>query len=83
MTDMSRRDAVQAMSLAAWTTVFLVTPAEADRATRAIERALSDHQAYEPQFFTSEEWETVRMLVDLIIPADERSGHLIVDVGFE
>ncbi len=74
MTGMNRREAVQAMSLAAWATVFLVTPAEADRAVRAVERALSGHQAYEPQFFTAEEWETVRMLVDLIIPADERSG---------
>lgn len=74
MTDMSRRDAVGAMSLAAWATVFLVTPAEADRAARAVERALDGRQAYEPQFFTAEEWETVRMLVDLIIPADERSG---------
>ena len=74
MTDMTRRDAVQAMSLAAWATVFLVTPAEADRAARAVERALNGHQAFEPQFFTAEEWETVRMLVDLIIPADERSG---------
>lgn len=74
MSDMNRRDAVQAMSLAAWATVFLVTPAEADRAARSVERALNGHQPYEPQFFTAEEWETVRMLVDLIIPADERSG---------
>ena len=27
-----------------------------------------------PKFFTPEEWETVRVLVDLIIPRDERSG---------
>lgn len=74
MTDMNRRDAVQAMSLAAFVAAFRVTPAEADRAARAVERALNGSQAYEPQFFTSEEWETVRMLVDLIIPADDRSG---------
>ena len=29
---------------------------------------------YAPAFFTSHEWETVRILVDLIIPRDERSG---------
>jgi gluconate 2-dehydrogenase gamma chain len=28
----------------------------------------------EPQFFTPAEWQTVRALVDLIIPADEKSG---------
>jgi hypothetical protein len=30
--------------------------------------------AYKPKFFTSHEWQTVRVLVDLIIPKDERSG---------
>lgn len=28
----------------------------------------------EPQFFTPAEWQTVRMVVDLIIPADDKSG---------
>jgi gluconate 2-dehydrogenase gamma chain len=74
MTDMNRREVIQVMSLTAWVAAFRVTPAEADRAARAVEQALSSAQAYQPQFFTAEEWETVRMLVDLIIPADERSG---------
>ncbi len=30
--------------------------------------------SYEPKFFTPHEWETVRTLVDLVIPKDERSG---------
>jgi gluconate 2-dehydrogenase gamma chain len=30
--------------------------------------------AFTPKFFTAHEWETVRVLVDLIIPRDERSG---------
>src|SRR5438477_358031 len=29
---------------------------------------------YEPQQFTAHEWETVRLLVDLILPKDEHSG---------
>jgi hypothetical protein len=29
---------------------------------------------YDPVFFTPHEWQTVRILVDLIIPRDERSG---------
>jgi gluconate 2-dehydrogenase gamma chain len=74
MTGMNRREVIQAMSLTAWVAAFRVTPAEAERAAREVQRALSSSQAYEPQFFTAEEWETVRMLVDLIIPADGRSG---------
>jgi len=31
-------------------------------------------QLYKPRFFTAHEWQTVRILVDLIIPRDERSG---------
>jgi hypothetical protein len=30
--------------------------------------------SYAPAFFTAHEWQTVRILVDLIIPRDERSG---------
>jgi gluconate 2-dehydrogenase gamma chain len=74
MSGMNRRDAVQAMSVAALVAAFRVTPAEAERAARSVERALSSSQEFEPQFFTAEEWETVRLLVDIIIPADVRSG---------
>ena len=28
----------------------------------------------EPQFFTPQEWQTVRVLADLVIPADDKSG---------
>ena len=31
-------------------------------------------KAYQPKFFTAHEWQTVRMLTDLILPKDERSG---------
>ncbi|HEY7514900.1 MAG TPA: gluconate 2-dehydrogenase subunit 3 family protein [Vicinamibacteria bacterium] len=31
-------------------------------------------KAYRPRFFTDHEWETVRLLADLILPRDERSG---------
>ena len=40
----------------------------------ALERARAGGAAYQPKFFTQPEWETVRVLVDLIIPRDERSG---------
>ncbi len=70
MSDLTRREVVQLLSAVAWTSVFRLTPAEADRAARAVRNASS----YVPEFFTPEEWETVRLLVDLIIPADDHSG---------
>jgi len=37
-------------------------------------QALARGTPYEPKNFTAHEWETVRLLVDLIIPKDGRSG---------
>jgi hypothetical protein len=37
-------------------------------------KAAAKGQVYKPRFFTPHEWQTVRLLVDLIIPKDERSG---------
>ena len=37
-------------------------------------KAAAKGVAYKPKFFTAHEWQTVRILVDLIIPKDERSG---------
>lgn len=62
---MSRREALAALSA-----VFVWTPGDVQRAAAAV-RAARD---YEPRFFTPHEWETLRVLVDLIIPRDERSG---------
>ncbi|MGH7529457.1 MAG: gluconate 2-dehydrogenase subunit 3 family protein [Gemmatimonadales bacterium] len=69
---LSRREAIQTLGAAAVTTMFDWTPAAVDRAMRSA-RALRA-VTFEPKFFTSHEWETVRVLVDLIIPKDERSG---------
>lgn len=44
------------------------------RAALAAERALRAAAPFTPKFFTAHEWRTVRMLVDYIIPRDERSG---------
>jgi len=44
--------------------------AHAAKAVKAAARGA----AYKPKFFTPHEWQTVRILVDLIIPKDERSG---------
>ena len=70
---MKRREAVGAMALAALTAAFRWTPADAERATK-LARAARAQGTYAPKFFTAHEWETVRALVDIMIPADERSG---------
>jgi gluconate 2-dehydrogenase gamma chain len=72
MEGVTRREAVQMAALAALTTAFRWTPADARRAAdlaRAARRT-----AFAPKFFTAHEWETVEVLVDIVIPRDERSG---------
>jgi gluconate 2-dehydrogenase gamma chain len=44
------------------------------QAASAAERALRSGAPYTPKFFNAHEWRTVRVLVDYIIPRDERSG---------
>jgi hypothetical protein len=50
------------------------TPAEAGRALSLSREAPTRGPGFAPAFFTPHEWDTVRVLVDLIIPKDERSG---------
>ena len=70
MSDLSRRDALRLLGVASISAAFSWTPVEVERATRLVRAA----RAFEPKFFTAHEWETVRVLVDLIIPRDARSG---------
>jgi len=69
---MKRREAVGAMAMAALTAAFKWTPAEAAKAAGLAREALK--APYAPAFFTPHEWDTVRVLADLVIPKDERSG---------
>ena len=69
---MKRREAVGAMAMAALTAAFKWTPAEAQRALAR--EALAAKIPFAPTFFTPHEWDTVRVLADLVIPKDERSG---------
>ena len=70
MTDITRREAVHTIvgTLAA----MGFTPIQVERARRVM--GVVQANAYDPQFFSSTEWQTLRVLVDMIIPADERSG---------
>ena len=71
---MNRREAIR---LVATASAVLWTPAEAvtarSKATAALSQAAAG-TAFQPEFFSAHEHDTVRLLVDLIIPADDRSG---------
>jgi len=69
---MKRREALGALAAAALTAAFKWTPAEAERAAAFAREAIKG--AYAPTFFTAHEWETVRLLADIVIPKDDRSG---------
>ena len=71
---MNRREALHLTAAAALTTAFRWTPADARRAADLARAARAGGGAFEPKFFAPHEWETVRLLVDLVIPRDERSG---------
>jgi gluconate 2-dehydrogenase gamma chain len=74
----SRRRALKALGAVPVAAGFTWTPAEADeahtQATQARKTAAARKTAFKPKFFTPHEWATVIVLVDLIIPKDERSG---------
>ena len=71
MTDLSRREALSPLAAVP---VVLVQPVTARRVHAALREALAAGQAYAPKFFTAHEYQTTRVLVDLVLPADERSG---------
>lgn len=74
--DQSRRDLLSTMGTMA-AGAFLLPPhiGEAMRqAHQAMTAAAESGIAYQPKNFTPQEWGTVRMLVDYIIPRDSHSG---------
>ena len=76
----SRRSALKAMAAAAAVPVLGTFEASEEQLLRAREAAetavLAEMQGaqFTPKFFTRHEYQTVRALVDYIIPRDERSG---------
>ncbi|MGQ0539733.1 MAG: gluconate 2-dehydrogenase subunit 3 family protein [Gemmatimonadaceae bacterium] len=69
----SRREALGRLALASLVAAIDFTPHEVDRALRSLDDATRGTQ-YKPKFFTAHEWATVGILVNLIIPRDDRSG---------
>jgi hypothetical protein len=78
--DLSRRGALKAMAAAAAVPVFGTVETSEEHMLRAKEAAENAVRAemqgtqYAPKFFNAHEYQTVRVLVDYIIPRDERSG---------
>ena len=73
----SRRHALKALTAVPAAAGFTWTPAEAEQASQkaaTARKTAAKDAAFKPAFFTRHEWATVRVLVDLIIPKDERSG---------
>ncbi len=65
---MDRRQALELLASIPFASVFTLTGTEVARAQEAV------RAGFDPQFFTPHEHRTVRVLVDLILPRDERSG---------
>src|SRR5262245_47284374 len=78
MKNISRRAALQIVTSAPIAAALVWTPAEAqqahEHATAARAQAAKTATPFKPKFFTAHEYATVAVLVDLIIPRDERSG---------
>jgi len=70
MTQLTRREALQ--TVAATVGALTWTAADVRRAVAAMRAAPA--APFQPAFFTEPEWQTVRVLVDLILPRDARSG---------
>lgn len=72
-----RRQVLQRLGAASLAAGFVWTSDEVSAAhdlAQAARAAARPAGPFQPKFFTAHEWETVRVLVDLIIPRDERSG---------
>jgi hypothetical protein len=74
----SRRSALAIITSAPMAAALVWTPAEAQQAHAHAETARADAvkkaAPFKPKFLTAHEYATVGVLVDLIIPRDERSG---------
>ncbi|HUH14205.1 MAG TPA: gluconate 2-dehydrogenase subunit 3 family protein [Longimicrobiales bacterium] len=80
MSEISRRDMLGMIGAAPLAASLGLSPADVERASRraqevkAARDAAPDQEPEPPAFFTPAEFRTVRVLADLIIPKDARSG---------
>lgn len=77
MSGIDRRSMLGLLAAAPMAAGFAWTDAEASAAhtlSQAAQAVAKTGASFLPKFFTAHEWDTVRMLADIIIPRDERSG---------
>jgi gluconate 2-dehydrogenase gamma chain len=81
VTDLSRREALLALGTAPLAGLLDWSAPGLARARRLVDSLAGARPgagpgaaAYTPKFFSAHEWHTVRVLADLVIPRDERSG---------
>ena len=78
MSDVSRRDALKLLGAVPLAGALDWSAPGVERATRMVAQLHAEDAeqpaVYKPKFFTPHEWRTVRILSDMIIPKDERSG---------
>jgi gluconate 2-dehydrogenase gamma chain len=75
--EMSRREAVQLLSVLPIAAALGLTRTDHEKAWRFVDdarRLATEGIAFAPKFFTPAEYRTVGILADMIIPRDERSG---------
>lgn len=73
----TRREAITLGATAAAAAMLPITPAEAENAALYVEAALqgaAQGAVYKPKWFQPDEWAQIRVMVDLIIPRDAKSG---------
>ena len=71
---MDRRSVIGLLASAPVATAFRWAPESVREAAALTREVLARRAPFEPKHFTAHEWDTVRVLVDLIIPRDDRSG---------
>jgi gluconate 2-dehydrogenase gamma chain len=76
MTEINRRTMLGLIGSVPVAAGLTWTDAEAAQAAKSAQatRRTAARGAYKPKFFNPHEWATVQVLVDIIIPKDERSG---------
>jgi len=68
---MKRREIIELLALAPLAAAFNWAPHDV---ARAVSRVRAAARGLDLRFFSAHEWDTVRILVDLVIPRDARSG---------
>lgn len=79
MSEINRRDALKVFGLAPLAGMLDWSAPSVERATKFVATLTPSEPGelavpYSPKFFTAHEWRTVRILADMVIPRDERSG---------